>query len=367
MSTSRNFAVAASFLLAFSCPVHTEELFNGPECVAFDEARNRYLVSNWTDGRIISLDTNGVQAVFKAGFAHAYGNCITEGTFYFSAGKAVVGLDLVTAEVVLNLPISGSQQMDGMACDDEGNLYVLETLTPKIFKIHLPTRAITTFVATGLPPYPQDLVYDRSSNRLVVCAYRDASPVMAVGLSDSSVITLAVPGMGNFDGIAQDQNGYFYLSSWATNSVHRFDHDFLLPPVTVSSGHSGPSNLCYNARDNLLAVPSFNSNRVDLVQLAPTGISEMSVELSRAFRLHQNYPNPFNPTTSIEYTLTHAGNATLSVCNVLGENLATLVNAYHAAGNFEVRWDASGMPSGVYFYRLTAGEYVQTRKMVLMR
>jgi len=85
------------------------------------------------------------------------------------------------------------------------------------------------------------------------------------------------------------------------------------------------------------------------------------------FRLSSNYPNPFNPSTTIEYALPHSGYATLRIYNVLGEEVATLVDGDHAAGTFTATWDASDLPSGVYFYRLTAGEYVQTRKMVSLR
>ena len=83
--------------------------------------------------------------------------------------------------------------------------------------------------------------------------------------------------------------------------------------------------------------------------------------------LSQNYPNPFNPSTTIEFALPHSGFVTLKVYSVLGEDVATLVAGNHTAGTFTTTWDASGMPSGVYFYRLSVGEYVQTRKMVLMR
>jgi hypothetical protein len=84
-------------------------------------------------------------------------------------------------------------------------------------------------------------------------------------------------------------------------------------------------------------------------------------------QLQQNYPNPFNPSTTMEFALPHAGYVTLKVFNVLGEEVANLIKGDHAAGTFKATWDASNMPSGVYFYRLNAGEYVQTRKAILMK
>jgi predicted outer membrane repeat protein len=109
---------------------------------------------------------------------------------------------------------------------------------------------------------------------------------------------------------------------------------------------------------------------VVLQKLGPeivSGTLEKKVDIPTEYALSQNYPNPFNPSTTIEYALPHAGFVTLKVYNVLGEEVASLIAGDHAAGTFKTTWDASNMPSGVYFYRLTAGEYVQTKKMILMR
>lgn len=89
--------------------------------------------------------------------------------------------------------------------------------------------------------------------------------------------------------------------------------------------------------------------------------------LPQAVRLEANYPNPFNPRTVITYTLAAAGPVTLRVFDVLGREVATLVDAVEPAGRREVAFDAAGLPGGVYLYRLTAGGTVQTRGMTLLR
>ncbi len=83
--------------------------------------------------------------------------------------------------------------------------------------------------------------------------------------------------------------------------------------------------------------------------------------------LSQNYPNPFNPSTLISYTLSQRSNVTLSVFNSLGQEVATLVHEFQDAGKHEIRFTADGLASGIYFYRLTTGTAVATRKLVLIR
>ncbi len=83
--------------------------------------------------------------------------------------------------------------------------------------------------------------------------------------------------------------------------------------------------------------------------------------------MNQNYPNPFNPATMINYTIPQKGMVNLIIYNALGEKVMTLVNGIVDAGNYNVRFDASRLASGVYFYRLTAGNHVSVKKMMLMK
>ena len=82
---------------------------------------------------------------------------------------------------------------------------------------------------------------------------------------------------------------------------------------------------------------------------------------------YQNYPNPFNPRTIISYQLPVSGNVVLKVYDVLGNEITTLVNEEKPVGYYETNWNASNLPSGVYFYQLKAGDFVQTRKMILLK
>lgn len=97
----------------------------------------------------------------------------------------------------------------------------------------------------------------------------------------------------------------------------------------------------------------------------PTSIgNQNNVEISDYY-LNQNYPNPFNPSTQIKFGLKESGFVTIKVYNILGNEISTVVSGYKSAGNHSVNFDASGLSSGVYFYRITAGSYSEIRKMIL--
>jgi len=89
--------------------------------------------------------------------------------------------------------------------------------------------------------------------------------------------------------------------------------------------------------------------------------------LPLVFALNQNYPNPFNPKTTITFHLSIVSEATLSVYDLLGRELVTLVNEKLAPGAYMQEWDARGLPSGVYLYRLAAGDFIETRKLILLK
>jgi hypothetical protein len=106
-------------------------------------------------------------------------------------------------------------------------------------------------------------------------------------------------------------------------------------------------------------VARWNSGTSRVEQLSPTA--------PKTFLLEQNYPNPFNPSTTIRYQLPVASEVKLEIYDVLGKKIATLVNERQSAGSYQVVWNASGLSSGTYFYRLQAGTFVETKKMIMVK
>jgi hypothetical protein len=97
-----------------------------------------------------------------------------------------------------------------------------------------------------------------------------------------------------------------------------------------------------------------------------TGVREIG-GMPLVYALNQNYPNPFNPTTTIRFEIPKQSNVELKVYNILGQMVATLVNGEMKAGRHEATFDANRLSSGVYFYKLVAGSFVETKKMLLLK
>lgn len=130
---------------------------------------------------------------------------------------------------------------------------------------------------------------------------------------------------------------------------------------------TGTKGICY--RNDGTGGPIFESPLA--IMFGPNAlvlpVDENPVQSPNNYFLAQNYPNPFNPITTIRYSVPERSNITIKIYNILGEEVTTLVNEEKLAGWYEVKFNASSLSSGVYFYQLRAGDFIQTKKMILLR
>lgn len=115
--------------------------------------------------------------------------------------------------------------------------------------------------------------------------------------------------------------------------------------------------------------PAFGRDWIPSPDLTPVSISDSGPppEAPNKYELMQNYPNPFNPSTNIRYTLPKAGHVNISIYDLLGRKVATLVDERKSSGDFEVKFEASDLSSGIYFYRIKANSFIRVNKMILLK
>jgi hypothetical protein len=182
------------------------------------------------------------------------------------------------------------------------------------------------------------------------------------------------------EGLYNSNIGYKYFHPGTTGNIH-IDDTSTVPQTgldivaTISSGpyllNANQSLVFYTAiiggdnysdiyKNMITAQNVFNST---LTQIE----DKLNYTIPANFELYQNYPNPFNPGTVISYQLPVNSDVVLKVFDVLGNEIATLVDEYKPAGGYEVEFDASRLASGIYIYKLQAGEYMDVRKMILLK
>lgn len=220
------------------------------------------------------------------------------------------------------------------------------------------------------------------------------------GTSHTVIIPLSAVGPARgLPLVAGDLVGFFYDSS-GTEACAGFDTWTGTDPIGVAVFGDDPttqvkdgflvgetlkikvwlthSSTSYTPQPLFIPAGSLGGLVTDTTRFAPNGISALSAlrgnfqgigETSRpsSFSLDQNYPNPFNPSTVIPYALGTGTHVRLSVFSPLGQEMRVLVDQYQDAGEYRSTFDGSGLASGMYYYRLTAGQFTQTRKLILVR
>jgi sugar lactone lactonase YvrE len=340
--------------------------YSSPESVTYDSTGKRYFISNTSSSKIVQRDRQGVVTDFVTVGGSIHGVTVHDGRVYVCNGTRVRGYNLLSGIEEFNATLTGSTFLNDIAIDNSGLAYVTDFTNRRIYKLNVNNSDFWIYVANTTNT-PNGIYIDTPRNRLLICCWGANAPIKAVSLADSSIVNLITTPYTNCDGISLDRNENVYVSTWGIQSVARYDINFANPPVIVASGLSNPADIYVNKATDTLAVPNAGNSTVTFYLLSiPSGINQYSAILN-TFELHQNYPNPFNPSTIIKYSLLTGGFIDLRIYDGIGNELVVLVNGKQDAGEYNLKFDGAFFPSGIYFYKLSAGNFSVTKKMTLIK
>jgi hypothetical protein len=227
--------------------------------------------------------------------------------------------------------------------------------TPLGLQIYIDNELAWTLMATGGSP------------RIISIVTPDTLIRPTSGyILDSVVVMVLDP-----DSISDVQSVWFQAhrpngTSFKFFLINQGNGRFSLTYRLDSTGILGTHTWVFFAEDR---AGNVSDSVVHFITIIDTTISSVSDRLTipGSFALLQNFPNPFNPKTVIQFSIPHFGFISLRIYNVLGEEISTLVSEELHPGTYKANWDASSVPSGVYFYRLQAGSFTETKKLILLR
>jgi len=274
----KSICMAGLLILALPFLAYSQQLLQ-PESAVYDLPRERYLISNFGNGRLIAIDKNGIKSLFAEGKSSSAGLHIIDDTVYVGCGgEGVLAYNLVTGDEVMDLLIPGSVLLNDVTADTSGNLYVSDPYGNKIYKIKLSDRSYSVLV--DYVYWPNGLLFNKKLNRLLACT-STTRLIYSVDMNDGTMTELVNVNIGHLDGLAEDNAGNFYVSSQGVNAVYRYNSDFTSDRELVSSGHNGPADIYYNKWHEILVVPNIGDNTVDFIYM-PTPLNLATYDFSDA-------------------------------------------------------------------------------------
>ncbi len=319
------------------------------ESVEYDPINQRFLVTNSTS--IVVVDGNGDPTGYFGSGAANYGMEVMGSALFGIYNSSVKAWDLTSGLQLGSVTISGASFLNGMASDGDHTVWVTDFSAKKIHEIDFSDIAnpVATEVVSNTVTTPNGICYDGANNRLVFTAWGANAKIKAVSLADYTVTTLVTTSLSNIDGIDNDNNGNYYVSSWSPTRITKFSNEFAVNSIITAPGLGSPADICYAEEIDTIAIPNASNSTVTYVGI-DVGNSVFSIENELSFSC---YPNPVSEKSVVSFTLPLSGLTKLEVFDAQGKKIKTLLDENLPSGEHKVLLAGVLLEQGSYIWSLT--------------
>ena len=352
-------------LLVFNVLQVYSQSLNNIESVEYDALQNRFFISNGNS--IIARSSDGTLSFFGSGSA-THGMEVLGNHLFVIDGDFIRGYELDSENEVMTLNIPGAGFLNGLTNDGVSTLYATDFSTKKIIKIDVSDLSNPTseLIVNNTSTTPNGIVYDGDSNRLIFVNWGNNAPIKAVDLTDNSVSTIITTSFGNIDGIDEDNDGNYYISTWSPDQIVKYDNTFANAPEIVTTPFlSNPADIGYAKAIDTLAIPHYpgGGNQVTLVGFEIDTMTTSSFDIfSNEFQL-EVFPNPIQNHSIIQFSLKENTSLELKFYNNKGELVKTMLEGEQSRGHHRINFVGANLSSGIYFCTLKSRGLLKTLKV----
>ncbi|GJQ64153.1 MAG: hypothetical protein SCALA702_32060 [Melioribacteraceae bacterium] len=320
----------------------------------------------------------------------------------------------ITPDGETSIFVSGLDSPNGLAFGPDGFLYIPNVGTNQVFRVD------TTGAKSVFTTIPQPSVVHFIDETTMMAGSYTSNSIYTVNLNGESSLWHSGSPLNGPIGILNDDSGYLYISNFTDGKIFRVDSSknfeqiadlpgwlgfmtmvgeniyasaynrnriYKIPvdgsgaTVFAGSGASGgidgplleatfntPNGITTSLTGDTLFISQYNTRSLRMItgMLTPTSIHDKN-DAPQRFSLKPNYPNPFNPETNISFSIPTAEIVKITIFDTLGQQVSVLTNREYQAGTHDIKFHGSHLTSGIYYYQITAGEFNQVRKMMLLK
>lgn len=233
---------------------------NKPESIAWNDSTGTFMISNVGSGQILIMDKDKQLSVFAGGLNSPRGLKVSGALLYVTDNTQIKALDLKTGALKASIPIKGARMLNDIEADHLGRLYITDTKANRLY-IHDPGTGLTESLESKLMTAPNGIAYDAPRRQMFIVSFSKESPLLAFDIATKEFSVFRPTLYDNLDGIAIDDLGRIYYSSWGEKCI------FMIPQeqnrtLIWQEKIQSPADIYYHQATNEILVPVFEKNEI---------------------------------------------------------------------------------------------------------